>query len=86
MHIVNASHMTVRNLPDEVAEALEKEKQRRGASLNQTVIDLLRQSLGVTGPRSNGLAKLANTWSQAEHEEFLSAIHNFEEIDRELWK
>jgi len=47
IHNMNASHLTVRNLPDELAAALEKEKRRRGTSLNQTVIDLLRQSLGV---------------------------------------
>jgi plasmid stability protein len=46
MHSVNASHLTVRNLPDELAAALESEKRRRGTSLNQTVVDLLRQSLG----------------------------------------
>jgi plasmid stability protein len=83
---MNASHLTVRNLPDELAAALEREKRRRGSSLNQTVIDLLRQSLGVTGTRSNGMGRLAGTWTAAEHEEFLSAMPVFEEIDQELWK
>lgn len=45
---MTASHLTVRNLPGELAAALEKEKRRRRTSLNQTVIDLLRQSLGVS--------------------------------------
>ena len=76
----------MRNLPDEVATALEREKRRRGTSLNQTVIDLLRQGLGVQGKRSNGVGKLAGTWTAAEHREFLSAIPIFEEIDQELWK
>jgi hypothetical protein len=83
---MNASHLTVRNLPDELAAALDREKRRRGTSLNQTVIDLLGQSLGVNGTRSNGLKKLAGTWTEAEHEEFLSAMPAFEEIDPELWK
>jgi len=86
MHSMNASHLTVRNLPGELAAALERERQRRGTSLNQTVIDLLRQSLGVNGTRSNGVGRLAGTWTAAEHEEFLSAIRGFEEIDQELWK
>jgi len=81
---MNASHLTVRNVPDELAAALQREKRRRGTSLNQTVIDLLRQSLGVQGMRSNGMRKLAGTWTAAEHREFLSAIPIFE--DRELWK
>ena len=83
---MNASRLTVRNLPDELTAALEREKRRRGTSLNQTVIDLLRQGLGVQGKRSNGVGKLAGTWTAAEHREFLSAILMFEEIDQELWK
>jgi plasmid stability protein len=86
MHVVNASHLTVRNLPNELAAALDREKRRRGTSLNQTVIDLLRQSLGVKGTRSNGVGRLAGTRTEAEHKEFLSAMRSFEEIDRDLWK
>jgi plasmid stability protein len=83
---MNASRLTVRNLPDELTAALQREKRRRGTSLNQTVIDLLRQSLGVKGTRSNGVGKLAGTWTAAEHREFLSAIPMFEEVDPEPWK
>ena len=90
MQYMNASHLTVRNLPDELAAALEKEKRRRGTSLNQTVIDLLQLSLGVSragaGTRSNGIRQLAGTWTEKEHQEFLSAIKGFEEIDQEFWK
>ena len=83
---MNAKHLTVRGIPREVALALEKEKRRRGSSLNQTVIDLLRSSLGVSGERRNGLAKLAGTWTEAQHREFLAHMKPFEEIDGELWK
>lgn len=86
MHTMKASHLTVRNLPEEVAAALEREKRRRGTSMNQTVIDLLRQSLGVKGTRSNGVGRVAGAWTESEHREFLSAIQNFEEIDQDLWK
>ena len=86
MKNMNASHLTVRNLPDQLAAALEQEKLRRGTSLNQTVIDLLEQSLGVKGVRSNGLLRFAGTWTEAEHQEFLSGIQEFEVIDQDLWK
>ena len=89
MHIGGRSltHLTVRNLPNELAEALNEERRRRGSSLNQTVIDLLRQALGM-GParRSNGLARLSGTWSQEEFEEFERAIAFTEQIDEELWR
>jgi hypothetical protein len=86
IQFVNASHLTVRNLPEDLAAALDREKRRRGTSLNRTVIDLLGQSLGVTGSRSNGVTRLAGTWTEAEHKEFLSAVAAFEEIDPELWR
>jgi hypothetical protein len=86
MLYVNALHLTVRNLPGDLALALDREKRRRGLSLNQTVIDLLGQSLGVTRTRSNGVGRLAGTWTDTEHREFLSAMASVDRIDPDLWK
>ncbi len=81
-------HLTVRNIPKAVAVALEAEKHRRRQSLNQTVIQLLSQSLGVgpEGKRPNGLARLAGTWSEEEHERFEAAVAATDQIDEELWQ
>lgn len=78
--------LTVRNVPPEVAEALEREKRRRGESLNQTVIELLTHGLGVGTTRSNGLGRLAGSWSEEEFREFERAVAPFEEVDAELWR
>jgi hypothetical protein len=79
--------MTIRDVPTDLAEALEKEKIRRGKSLNQTVLQLLSQCLGVrSGPRNNGLARLAGSWTAEEHKEFEEAIALTEQIDEELWR
>jgi len=78
--------LTIRNLPPELAEALEREKHRRGRSLNQTVIDLLSQALGVGAPRSNGLARLAGGWSAEDLTAFEEAVAPFEQVDDELWR
>ncbi|MBS1895743.1 MAG: hypothetical protein JST59_30965 [Actinobacteria bacterium] len=78
--------MTIRNLPPALSEALEREKRRRGQSLNQTVIDLLGQGLGATGVRSNGLARLAGGWSEDEFRDFEAATAQFESVDDELWR
>jgi plasmid stability protein len=83
---VNASHLTVRNLPEDLADALAREKQRRGTSLNRTVIDLLEQSLGVRGKRSNGLRKLSGTWTANQQRRFLDSIRCLDEIDQDLWR
>ena len=81
-------YLTVRDLPPELAEALETEKRRRGVSLNQTVLDLLGQSLGVApeARRSNGLGRLAGSWTAAELARFEAAVAATEEIDEELWR
>jgi hypothetical protein len=78
--------LTIRNLPPSIAEELEREKRRRGKSLNQTVIELLSQGLGAQGPRSNGLGRLAGGWSEAEFQEFEEATAPFEAVDEELWR
>jgi hypothetical protein len=81
-------HLTVRNVPPELALALAKEKRSRGKSLNQTVLDLLSKALGVavgTAP-ANGLEKLAGTWNEAELQSFEEATAMFEQIDEEQWR
>jgi hypothetical protein len=78
--------LTIRNLPPTLAEALEREKRRRGQSLNQTVIELLDQGLGTLRARSNGLARLGGGWSEKEFRDFEQATAQFEEVDEELWR
>ena len=86
--IIDVKHLSIRNLSPELSEALEKEKHRRRQSLNQTVLDLLHQSLGLNSPgtRSNGLRKLAGNWNEDEFREFHQAIASTQEIDEELWR
>jgi plasmid stability protein len=78
--------LTIRNVPPSLAEALEREKRRKGKSLNQTVIDLLGQGLGAEGVRSNGLGRLAGGWSEDEFRAFERATAQFEVVDEELWR
>ncbi len=34
---------------------------------------------------SNGLGRMAGTWTEVEHEEFVSAIARVEQIEQEFW-
>ncbi len=81
-------HLTVRNLPPDVALALAEERSRHGRSLNQTVIDLLRHALGVQPgqPYDNGLARHAGAWTEEELLAFEEATAVFEQVDEELWR
>ena len=82
------SYLTVRNLPADVAAELERERKRRGTSLNQTVISALRKALGLDSERkTNGLLALAATWTAEEFDEFERAIHEVaEKVDQDLWR
>ncbi len=80
--------MTIRNVPAELAQALEKERRKRGTSLNRTVLALLRNALGVSSQAvpSNGLRQLAGTWSEAEYKQFEQAVAPLGEVDEAMWR
>jgi plasmid stability protein len=75
--------LTIRNIPPSLAAALDREKRLRGQSLDQTVIDLLRQALGPADVRSNGLGRLAGGWGEDEFREFEDSTAQFEKVDEE---
>ena len=80
--------LTVRNVPRKLADALARERRRRNQSLNQTVLEVLGEGLGLDSPegRRNGLSGLAGTWTPADLAQFNAAIAEHEQIDDELWK
>ena len=79
--------LTIRNVPKRLADALTRERRKRDASLNSTVLDLLNRSLGVTDsvPPSNGLADLAGTWSIEDQRQFDAAVAPLGAIDEDMW-
>jgi hypothetical protein len=90
MHLVNApaKHLTLRNVPPAIMRALNRERRRKGASLNQTAIDSLGRALGVAAqqPPDNGLSALAGSWSESDLREFEDATAALEQIEDELWR
>lgn len=79
--------LSIRHVDPRLARALERERRRRGGSLNQTVLDVLREALGAAEGHKpgNGLRALAGTWSVEQHAEFVEAVKPFEQVDPELW-
>lgn len=80
--------ITVRNVPPDIAAALEAERRLRGISLNRTVLSPMHEALGLsdTRRRSNGLRQLAGTWTEDESRQFEETIASFQVIDEEMWK
>lgn len=79
--------LTIRGVPRTLAQALDRERRRRDASLNSTVLDLLSRGLGLEagGPGRNGLAELAGTWTDDEQRQFDAAVAPLEAVDDEMW-
>ena len=80
--------MTIRNVPTDLAQALDRERRKRGTSLNRTVLALLHNAVGVPNQavRSNGLRQLAGAWSEAEYEQFQQAVAPLGEVDEAMWR
>ncbi len=77
----------MRNVPPIVSTALDRERDLRGTSLNQTVLDLLAASLGVGAePRENGLRSLSGDWTEDEHDQFEASTAGFRHVDEEMWR
>ncbi len=81
----SSRHLTIRNVPERVAKALQAERKRTGRSLNQVAIDLLRRAVGA-GDEPNGLEKLAGSWTKAELAAFEKATAALDRVDEEHWK
>ena len=80
--------ITVRNVPPDMAAALERERRLRGLSLNRTVLSLMREALELSNPRrrSNGLRRFAGTWTADDSRQFEENVASFRAIDEEMWK
>ncbi len=70
--------------------ALDREAERRGQSLNKTVLALLAERLGLADQTSaveyEDLDELAGTWTKAEASRFEAALHAQRQVDAKLWR
>ena len=81
--------ITLRNIPREIQEAIQRRARDEGLSFNKTVLRMLEEALGLRrGSRAlhHDLDHLAGTWSQEEAAEFDAALAEQRRIDPELWE
>jgi plasmid stability protein len=76
--------LTVRGVPQDVAERLEILSRSRGRSVNSTVLEILKNAVGVHECKKR-LARDA-TWSAEDLAEFERALADQRPIDEELWR
>jgi len=80
--------LTLRKIPDPVAEALRALARETGMSLNKTAIKLLQTALGLEpSPRAKrDLSALFARWSTEQADELDRNLELFEQIDEEVWR
>lgn len=75
--------LTIRNVPPEVAAALKKLSQERNESVNATVVQILKQALGIDERRTR-LQRYA-TWTADEAQAFDAALAEQRRVDERDW-
>ena len=84
--------ITLRNLPPDLATAIETEAKSTGASLNATVLRLLQRAFGDESRPKPGnkkkrdLSSFAGTWTKEEADEFDAFLADHRRVDAEDWR
>ena len=82
--------ITVRNLPREVARAVQEKAKKEGISLNKAVVGLLEEATGARpGKRQvihDDLDRFFGTWTKEEADQFEESLRDQRQIDPEMWR
>jgi hypothetical protein len=83
--------ITIRRIDDQLAELLKEKARKDQKSINQLLLDTLRNSLGLSSEKKftaefNDLDHLFGQWSEEEFEMIQGKISKERQIDRELWQ
>ncbi|MBR4615135.1 MAG: hypothetical protein IKO55_05965 [Kiritimatiellae bacterium] len=80
--------MTVRNIPDSVADGLSRRASGAHTSVNAIVLTLLSEAVSGSNPfsRKRDLSEFCGVWSDKDLEEFNAATESTRQIDPKEWK
>ena len=76
--------LTIRGVPDEVAERLARMSRHGGRSVNATVLEILEGAVGLERRRAR-LERYA-TWTDEDLTSFEEVLRSQRVIDDELWR
>ena len=76
--------LTIRNVPDEVAERLVELSEEQNSSVNRLVVTILEQAVGAEGRRER--LKRYITWTEDDFKEFNEALAEQRVVDDKLWR
>lgn len=79
----------LRGIDEEIEKALKKEAQRAKTSINKTILNLIKESIGLGKKKRNRVYKdldeLAGTWTEEDEQIFKENTQFFDKIDKEIW-
>ena len=80
--------LTLRNLPDQVADAVQKRAEESGMSFSRALIALLQEHLGGAPKpkKKRDLSFFRNAWTEEEYQEFMKDLADQRRIDPKMWK
>jgi plasmid stability protein len=80
--------ITVHGLDNELYALLRLQATSQGLSLNKTIKQILRASLGLKHKRAKkrDFSKFVGVWSKKEADAIDKVLEDFEKIDEEDWK
>jgi hypothetical protein len=85
-----SDQLTLRSIGVRLRAALDREAERRGQSLNKTVLALLSERLGLSDEvgavEYDDLDELAGTWTKADGARFDDALQAQRQVDAKLWR
>lgn len=82
--------VTIRGIDPEVAEKLKTTAARKGKSVNQLTLDIIKKGLGMQKVKKysrtyDDLDHLFGKWNETEFKEISGKIENERRTDPELW-
>ncbi len=83
-------NITIRGIDDALDHALKSAAEEESRSVNQLVLETLKERFGLTkaprhGRRHHDLDNLFGRWDDGEYERVQSAVDEQRDIDPELW-
>jgi len=81
-----STSISIHDIDDETAAWLRREAEARRTTVEELALDLIRQEIQhLEMPTYHDLDHLAATWSDEQAKEFLEAIADLDQVDKELW-
>jgi len=81
--------LTIRNLPEEVADAVRKKAEEGHLSLSKALVVLLEEHIAEQKPGSRkkrDLSRFVGTWTEEDAQAFDTVLRDQRRIDPKMWE